>query len=89
MVLLPSHRSYMDFLLMSYILYTYDLPLPVIAAGMGEIPTGPLSCNRKIRVSAFLHLDSLVTSTVNVTVDFSRSLGAEYCLGSPSGYLAA
>lgn len=40
MVLLPSHRSYMDFLLMSYILYTYDLPLPVIAAGMGE--TGPL-----------------------------------------------
>ncbi|XP_029902918.1 dihydroxyacetone phosphate acyltransferase isoform X2 [Myripristis murdjan] len=33
-VLLPSHRSYMDFLLMSYILYTYDLVLPVIAAGM-------------------------------------------------------
>lgn len=34
-VLLPSHRSYMDFLLMSYIMYTYDLALPVIAAGMG------------------------------------------------------
>ncbi|XP_029352104.1 dihydroxyacetone phosphate acyltransferase isoform X2 [Echeneis naucrates] len=33
-VLLPSHRSYMDFLLMSYLLYTYDLALPVIAAGM-------------------------------------------------------
>ncbi|KAJ8396195.1 hypothetical protein AAFF_G00020620 [Aldrovandia affinis] len=33
-VLLPSHRSYLDFLLMSYILYTYDLALPVIAAGM-------------------------------------------------------
>ncbi|XP_029281768.1 dihydroxyacetone phosphate acyltransferase [Cottoperca gobio] len=33
-VLLPSHRSYMDFLLMSYILFTYDLSLPVIAAGM-------------------------------------------------------
>ncbi|KAG7252699.1 hypothetical protein CRUP_020562, partial [Coryphaenoides rupestris] len=33
-VLLPSHRSYMDFLLMSYLLYTYDLTLPVIAAGM-------------------------------------------------------
>lgn len=27
----------MDFLLMSYILYTYDLALPVIAAGMGKI----------------------------------------------------
>ncbi|MCJ8749941.1 hypothetical protein PDJAM_G00193240 [Pangasius djambal] len=33
-VLLPSHRSYMDFLMMSYILFTYDLALPVIAAGM-------------------------------------------------------
>ncbi|XP_073527600.1 dihydroxyacetone phosphate acyltransferase isoform X1 [Phyllobates terribilis] len=33
-VLLPSHRSYIDFLLMSYILYTYDLALPVIASGM-------------------------------------------------------
>ncbi|XP_037304643.2 dihydroxyacetone phosphate acyltransferase isoform X2 [Pungitius pungitius] len=33
-VLLPSHRSYMDFLLMSYLLYTYELSLPVIAAGM-------------------------------------------------------
>ncbi|KAG7460975.1 hypothetical protein MATL_G00204520 [Megalops atlanticus] len=33
-VLLPSHRSYIDFLIMSYILYTYDLSLPVIAAGM-------------------------------------------------------
>ncbi|XP_028903351.1 dihydroxyacetone phosphate acyltransferase isoform X2 [Ornithorhynchus anatinus] len=33
-VLLPSHRSYVDFLLLSYILYTYDLPVPVIAAGV-------------------------------------------------------
>ncbi|XP_072849912.2 dihydroxyacetone phosphate acyltransferase isoform X2 [Pogona vitticeps] len=33
-VLLPSHRSYIDFLLLSYILYTYDLALPVIAAGI-------------------------------------------------------
>lgn len=33
-ILLPSHRSYIDFLMLSYILYTYDLPLPVIAAGM-------------------------------------------------------
>nr|XP_015200516.1 PREDICTED: dihydroxyacetone phosphate acyltransferase isoform X1 [Lepisosteus oculatus] len=33
-VLLPSHRSYIDFLMLSYILYTCDLSLPVIAAGM-------------------------------------------------------
>ncbi|XP_053153930.1 dihydroxyacetone phosphate acyltransferase isoform X2 [Hemicordylus capensis] len=33
-VLLPSHRSYIDFLLLSYVLYTYDMALPVIAAGI-------------------------------------------------------
>lgn len=33
-VLLPTHRSYADFLLVSYIAYHYNLPLPVIAAGM-------------------------------------------------------
>ncbi|XP_066452239.1 dihydroxyacetone phosphate acyltransferase-like [Eleutherodactylus coqui] len=32
-VLLPSHRSYIDFLLISYIMYTYDLAIPIIAAG--------------------------------------------------------
>lgn len=33
-ILLPTHRSYADFLLVSYIAYHYNLPLPVIAAGM-------------------------------------------------------
>lgn len=33
-ILLPTHRSYADFLLISYIAYHYNLPLPVIAAGM-------------------------------------------------------
>lgn len=33
-MLMPTHRSYMDFLLVSYIFYDYDLPLPVIAAAM-------------------------------------------------------
>ncbi|XP_004432426.1 PREDICTED: dihydroxyacetone phosphate acyltransferase [Ceratotherium simum simum] len=33
-VLLPSHRSYVDFLLLSFLLYNYDLPVPVIAAGI-------------------------------------------------------
>lgn len=33
-VLLPSHRSYIDFLMLSFLLYNYDLPIPVIAAGM-------------------------------------------------------
>ncbi|KAM5164098.1 dihydroxyacetone phosphate acyltransferase-like isoform 2-T2 [Mantella aurantiaca] len=32
-VLLPSHRSYIDFLLISYIMFTYDLAIPVIAGG--------------------------------------------------------
>ncbi|XP_055698371.1 dihydroxyacetone phosphate acyltransferase isoform X2 [Phlebotomus papatasi] len=31
---LPSHRSYADFILMSYLCFTYDLEIPGIAAGM-------------------------------------------------------
>ncbi|MBN3318607.1 GNPAT acyltransferase, partial [Atractosteus spatula] len=37
-VLLPNHKSYIDFLVLSYILFTYDLPLPVIAAGIRKNP---------------------------------------------------
>ncbi|XP_032398394.1 dihydroxyacetone phosphate acyltransferase [Etheostoma spectabile] len=33
-ILMPNHRSYVDFLVISYIMYTYDIPLPVIAAGI-------------------------------------------------------
>ncbi|XP_064601492.1 dihydroxyacetone phosphate acyltransferase-like [Liolophura sinensis] len=33
-LLMPTHRSYMDFLMMSYVMYIYELPLPVIAAAM-------------------------------------------------------
>lgn len=32
---LPSHRSYADFVLMSYICFSYDIEIPAIAAGMG------------------------------------------------------
>jgi len=31
---MPNHRSYVDFLVISYILFSYDIPIPVIAAGM-------------------------------------------------------
>lgn len=31
----PSHRSYADFILMSYLLFTFDMEIPSIAAGMG------------------------------------------------------
>uniref|UniRef100_A0A3Q3LR89 Glyceronephosphate O-acyltransferase n=1 Tax=Labrus bergylta TaxID=56723 RepID=A0A3Q3LR89_9LABR len=30
-ILMPNHRSYADFLVISYILFTYDIPVPVIA----------------------------------------------------------
>eukprot|EP01133_Synstelium_polycarpum_P011532 gene11532-13458_t len=32
-VLVPTHRSYVDFLILSYIFFEYNLPLPHIAAG--------------------------------------------------------
>lgn len=34
---LPSHRSYLDFVLMSYVCFAYDLEIPGIAAGMGTL----------------------------------------------------
>ncbi|XP_037606301.1 dihydroxyacetone phosphate acyltransferase [Sebastes umbrosus] len=33
-ILMPNHRSYVDFLVISYIMFTYDIPMPVIAAGI-------------------------------------------------------
>lgn len=30
----PTHRSYLDFILLSYILFSYDMALPNIASGM-------------------------------------------------------
>lgn len=36
-VYVPSHRSYADFILMSYVCFTYNIEIPAIAAGMGNI----------------------------------------------------
>ena len=33
MVLLPSHRSYLDFILVTYVFFAFNLRIPVIAAG--------------------------------------------------------
>lgn len=33
-IYVPSHRSYLDFILLSYILFSYNMALPNIAAGM-------------------------------------------------------
>lgn len=35
-IFIPSHRSYVDFILMSYICFTYDIAIPAIAAGTGK-----------------------------------------------------
>lgn len=32
-IFIPTHRSYIDFLIISYVFFTYDLPMPHIAAG--------------------------------------------------------
>lgn len=33
LILIPTHRSYVDFLLMSYLFFAYNIPVPYIAAG--------------------------------------------------------
>lgn len=43
-VLVPSHKSHLDYLLLSYIFYNYDLTLPHVCAGINLKfwPAGPL-----------------------------------------------
>jgi 1-acyl-sn-glycerol-3-phosphate acyltransferase len=43
LVLLPSHRSYVDFIILSYIFFAYNLPLPHILAGEDFLGLGVLS----------------------------------------------
>ena len=44
LVLLPSHKSHVDYLVLSYIMYENNLPLPMIAAGdnLSFFPLGPV-----------------------------------------------
>lgn len=35
-IFVPTHRSYGDFIMMSYITFQYDIEIPAIAAGMGK-----------------------------------------------------
>ena len=44
LVLLPSHKSHMDYVVLAWILYRHKLPMPVIAAGdnLNFLPVGPV-----------------------------------------------
>ncbi|WP_394837437.1 1-acyl-sn-glycerol-3-phosphate acyltransferase [Pendulispora rubella] len=43
-VLLPSHKSHIDYIVLAYVLYTHHLQLPIIAAGenLNFFPVGPI-----------------------------------------------
>lgn len=43
MLILPNHRSYMDFLIVSYIFFFADVPVPAIAAGADFLSLGPVT----------------------------------------------
>jgi glycerol-3-phosphate O-acyltransferase len=44
LVLLPSHKSHMDYVVLAWVLYRHRLPLPLVAAGdnLNFFPVGPL-----------------------------------------------
>ncbi|KAL7684500.1 putative phospholipid/glycerol acyltransferase, Male sterility, NAD-binding protein [Plasmopara halstedii] len=42
-VLVPTHRSYVDFLLMSYVFFAYNIPVPYVAAGEDFLNMGSLT----------------------------------------------
>ncbi|KAG2467998.1 GNPAT acyltransferase, partial [Polypterus senegalus] len=76
-VLLPNHRSYMDFLILSFVFYTYDLNIPVIAAG------GLLN----IVTDAFLKKEVADVTLVPISITYERlvdeTLHAHELLGFP------
>ncbi|CAI4233369.1 unnamed protein product [Auanema sp. JU1783] len=51
-VFMPSHRTYLDFLLLSVICFEYEIPLPAIAAGM-DFMNSPLMGGVLRRCGAF------------------------------------
>ncbi|KAI9905802.1 hypothetical protein PsorP6_014334 [Peronosclerospora sorghi] len=42
-VLVPTHRSYIDFLLLSYVFFAYNMPVPYVAAGEDFLNMGKLT----------------------------------------------
>lgn len=45
LILLPSHKSYIDFLVVSYVFYKSNIPVPLIVAGenLSFFPMGPIA----------------------------------------------
>lgn len=53
-VILPTHRSYMDFLFISYVMFINELPLPIVAAGDNFKALGSMLTNYLKATGAFL-----------------------------------
>ena len=65
MVLLPTHRSYVDFLFISYIFFAHNLPLPYIAAGDDFLLSRRALCSPRRR--RLLHQAVQLLSSVRVS----------------------
>jgi hypothetical protein len=61
-VLVPSHRSYADFLLLSYVFFAYNLPVPHIAAAEDFSQLGPVTDLLRSSGAFFLKRDGVFAS---------------------------
>lgn len=66
---LPTHRSYADFCLMTYLCFHYDIELPAVAAGMGMYI---ITC-KKMCIEFYLKNVSNCFSSFNVK-NYSQNL---------------
>eukprot|EP00118_Oscarella_pearsei_P006087 m.27784 g.27784 ORF g.27784 m.27784 type:complete len:671 (+) comp30346_c0_seq1:153-2165(+) len=73
---LPSHRSYVDFLLVSYLCYTYDVPMPAIAAGYDFLQMAII--NRVLRHCGAFYIHRTINPSqqpyFNVFVEYAQCL---------------
>ncbi|XP_068082182.1 dihydroxyacetone phosphate acyltransferase isoform X2 [Anabrus simplex] len=77
-VFAPSHRSYADFIILSFVCYNYDIEIPVVAAGMGflSMVLDPFFCGR---------IDDVTIVPINISYDrtLEEDLFAYELLGAP------
>lgn len=65
-ILMPNHRSYVDFLVLSYIMFTYDLSVPVIAAGIRKYPHIFFAISNELYKTYDVYSREMKTSVVSV-----------------------
>lgn len=82
-ILIPSHRSYVDFILMSYVCFAYDIAVPTIAAGMGKLKY-TFFCEKKNTICITIYFYMYCFLLINFTFLFIFQIFKVWSVWDPS-----